>query len=729
MLGFNLYQLYEALNPSTPDKYSFYINPPHGFTYGDALPATISSVIANTLNSTTPSPLIKAIMKIIPQATINNLAATDYASVQQYLSVTQQTQRNAFLNLPLAQVTMGTAPNQFVIQYSNNPGSSANFMKIKNSDGFNNDITLNFSDIGNDILQPGGIKVIPSLDSNASSPGNNIAAGIVNAIANDLGIQSTKVPKNLISLANAISYGIKANTLLPLICPFIPLTTIQSLTGWDHTMIKAYLSPSQEQTFQLAQQSSATTPPPTPLTTTIVTPSNGSFSIQYTTESIVISPATNQPVTIPFSNLVTTIVSNINNNIVNFNAPGFVPENIASIIGRITSSYISKNYITIYNTQSDLVTANAGAIGATLTSDITTGTPNSIVAAIIQNIPQLIINSLSISDFKLITPYLLSSQLGASTTAQITTLTPTQKASFTSTPLTISQLAALTTTTIPTLTTPQIVAILPGQINGMAPNFVRAFTAAQINVMTPDQIIAFPVAPTVQQIPGLTPAQIQKYTPGQIAGLPQDQIQAFTFTQIQALTTNQLNAMKPNLIPSSLAYIQANLSTAQLTATSGFKKSLTIGSTGLDVRRLQDFLTVLDFSVVNNDNPKTFGTDTKKAIQRFQKNHHIPVDGIFRGHSITKANRLIEKTKSAITPFSQNIHLQHGDSGEIVEKLHAFLINRNYLDNYGTFGPATHAAVKQFQRLNNLTADGVFAGTTAETAQSIIAQLRIAQLR
>lgn len=154
---------------------------------------------------------------------------------------------------------------------------------------------------------------------------------------------------------------------------------------------------------------------------------------------------------------------------------------------------------------------------------------------------------------------------------------------------------------------------------------------------------------------------------------------------------------------------------------------LTMGSRQSAVKDLQDFLSLIDIPVVNQDEPGMFGNDTHQAIRQFQKDHHLQADGIFAGATAKKANAIIShatrnNAKGVLKPFHKNTLLKRNAVDRNVEKLKNFLTHQGYADAYGTFGPATQEGVRLFQQLNKLSPDGKFAGKTISLANSILAK-------
>ena len=202
---------------------------------------------------------------------------------------------------------------------------------------------------------------------------------------------------------------------------------------------------------------------------------------------------------------------------------------------------------------------------------------------------------------------------------------------------------------------------------------------------------------------------------------------------LQLQSPADLAILKPYISDAQITIMKPNLSQEQLTAL-GLKLrslfashlSLSRGSTQPEIGQLQDFLTLLGFSVVNHDAQGSFGPDTKTAVQRFQKHSKFNADGVFADKTMVKANRLVAQARTAdgqgalLTSFDENLMLKHGDTGRAVENLQRFLVKRNHVDEHGIFGAATQAAVKELQKHNGLTATGIFEGQTVNHANMIL---------
>ncbi|NEP91099.1 MAG: peptidoglycan-binding protein [Okeania sp. SIO2C2] len=134
------------------------------------------------------------------------------------------------------------------------------------------------------------------------------------------------------------------------------------------------------------------------------------------------------------------------------------------------------------------------------------------------------------------------------------------------------------------------------------------------------------------------------------------------------------------------------------TQTTTTRPTLTLGSTGEDVKYLQ---TVLNAIVANNSLvvDGIFGNLTKEAVIAFQKRYGLTADGIVG----LQTWGLIDTGKIA------RATLYFGSTGEDVEYLQRWLnaAGFGFLVVDGIFGVATEEAVKKFQKYYGLTVDGI----------------------
>jgi peptidoglycan hydrolase-like protein with peptidoglycan-binding domain len=128
--------------------------------------------------------------------------------------------------------------------------------------------------------------------------------------------------------------------------------------------------------------------------------------------------------------------------------------------------------------------------------------------------------------------------------------------------------------------------------------------------------------------------------------------------------------------------------------------TLTIGSTGLDVRRLQTLFVMMkemDYSDIGG----TFGPKTQDAVKAFQQGRGLTPDGVVG-----------PLTWNALPADPNTPNLSHGATGTAVsglqKGLRAFGGANSATDPGpigGNFGSRTEAAVRAYQTQHSLTAD------------------------
>lgn len=172
---------------------------------------------------------------------------------------------------------------------------------------------------------------------------------------------------------------------------------------------------------------------------------------------------------------------------------------------------------------------------------------------------------------------------------------------------------------------------------------------------------------------------------------------------------------------------------------------LRFGSAGNDVKIIQGQLNRIakNFPAI----PKiprvdgVFGTDTEKAVRKFQEVFNMPVDGVigkrtwYRIKNIyTNVKQLGELTSEGITlgeiavPFPEV--LKSGMTGDAVKILQYYLDIIGYfwggiplVKIDGIFGPKTEEAVRAFQQAYGLPVDGIVGVNTWARIDSIYKQL------
>ena len=134
------------------------------------------------------------------------------------------------------------------------------------------------------------------------------------------------------------------------------------------------------------------------------------------------------------------------------------------------------------------------------------------------------------------------------------------------------------------------------------------------------------------------------------------------------------------------------------------------GSSGPDVALIQTWLSGMQkvypcIKPVGVDGK--FGSKTAVAVKRFQCMSDVSVDGVV---GRTTWDALYETYAQAYGSGEQypGIPMRQGDKGATVKSAQCQLLSLGYsLTADGDMGPRTVAAVRQFQKASNLSADGV----------------------
>ena len=135
--------------------------------------------------------------------------------------------------------------------------------------------------------------------------------------------------------------------------------------------------------------------------------------------------------------------------------------------------------------------------------------------------------------------------------------------------------------------------------------------------------------------------------------------------------------------------------------------TLTIGSTGPDVRRLQTLFVMtkeMDYSDIDG----TFGPKTQDAVKSFQQGSNLTPDGVVG-----------PMTWNALPADPNTPNLSRGATGSAVsglqKGLRAFGDANTATDPGpidGSFGSRTESAVRAYQTQHGLTADGIVGAQT-----------------
>ena len=158
-------------------------------------------------------------------------------------------------------------------------------------------------------------------------------------------------------------------------------------------------------------------------------------------------------------------------------------------------------------------------------------------------------------------------------------------------------------------------------------------------------------------------------------------------------------------------------------STSSSGSGLKLGSSGTQVRNLQQDLTTLGYYWA--DITGNFGSKTQAAVKNFQEKNNLSVDGVAGTKTLNAiANAIARKGGSSSgSSYNSGTTLRLDSKGSAVTQLQTDLkqLGYYYADITGNFGSKTEAAVKEFQKDKKLSADGVAGAKTLDAISKAIA--------
>lgn len=150
--------------------------------------------------------------------------------------------------------------------------------------------------------------------------------------------------------------------------------------------------------------------------------------------------------------------------------------------------------------------------------------------------------------------------------------------------------------------------------------------------------------------------------------------------------------------------------TATPNKNSGSSNLLKVGSEGDEVKSLQKDLNRLGAKIEEDG---IFGKGTKDAVQDFQKEYKLDVDGIVGKDTLSKLASVIKAKFAKAIPEYPGSLFNIGSEGKDVERIQrAVGIPEKEID--GVYGPDTKAAVKAYQKRKGLDIDGIVGRDTWE---------------
>lgn len=187
---------------------------------------------------------------------------------------------------------------------------------------------------------------------------------------------------------------------------------------------------------------------------------------------------------------------------------------------------------------------------------------------------------------------------------------------------------------------------------------------------------------------------------------------AYKLTDDGVAGTNTLNAI-------AAAVEKAGGSLSSSSGASGMK----LGSTGSDVRALQQNLTTLGYYY--GDITGHYGTMTQAAVAKFQKARGLTQDGVAGSKTVEAIASAIKSSGGSVAGSSSSSgvgnSLREGDTGAAVNELQTMLKTLEYYygEITGHFGSLTKKAVRSFQDDNDLTVDGIAGVNTINKLRSL----------
>lgn len=179
--------------------------------------------------------------------------------------------------------------------------------------------------------------------------------------------------------------------------------------------------------------------------------------------------------------------------------------------------------------------------------------------------------------------------------------------------------------------------------------------------------------------------------------------------------------------PATLAKVDAAYnalgSSSSASSSSSSSSGLKLNSTGKEVSALQTDLTTLGYywaQITGN-----FGEKTETAVKRFQEENGLTVDGVAGKKTLDAIAAAVAAkggSSTGSTTSTTGSVLKLNSQGTKVSQLQTDLkqLGYYYAEITGNFGEKTEAAVKEFQKRNDLTADGVAGAKTLATIAAAV---------
>ncbi|SET33782.1 Putative peptidoglycan binding domain-containing protein [Salinibacillus kushneri] len=139
------------------------------------------------------------------------------------------------------------------------------------------------------------------------------------------------------------------------------------------------------------------------------------------------------------------------------------------------------------------------------------------------------------------------------------------------------------------------------------------------------------------------------------------------------------------------------------------------GDRGEFVRDIQKDLIKAGYSLPNYGADAIFGSETERAVMRFQRDYHLAVDGLVGQQTLGQLKEVTNSSKASNDFPLPNGILQKGDEGAEVKQVQRALKRLNFDPRYidGIYGSLTEDAVSRFQSMfSALENDGIYGPNT-----------------
>ena len=173
--------------------------------------------------------------------------------------------------------------------------------------------------------------------------------------------------------------------------------------------------------------------------------------------------------------------------------------------------------------------------------------------------------------------------------------------------------------------------------------------------------------------------------------------------------------------PKTIAKLESvyNSKGGSASTSSSSGSSLKLGANGTKVRDLQQDLTTLGYYWA--DITGNFGSKTEAAVKNFQEKNNLTADGVAGTKTLNAIAAAVGRAGGSSYSSSTTLKLDSQNSAVTQLQKDLKQLGYYYADITGKFGTKTEAAVKEFQKDNKITADGVAGYKTLQAISKAIA--------